>query len=178
MESFEVIRIIFWMYVLFIFMRLLYCNHSEKGYTLAKLNLIYAIDIVILVAYVVYASQFAKASTTPIVFNWIGYFLVFSIIWVNRRVYLPKIIKRGKIYEMTNLRIRRSSAEKLCRVYGTIKEGKHTFDVVMYLSKEEFMVYDAKGMFDKAAQNSAFQVKLLSRIVDHDTIALAEVEKV
>ena len=178
MEAFEIVRIIFWMYVLFIFMRLLYCNHSEKGYTLAKLNLIYAIDIVILVAYVVSASQFAEVSTTPVIFSWIGYFLVFGIIWVNRLIYLPKIIKRGKIYEMTNLRIRRASAEELCRVYGTIKEGKHTFDVVMYLSKEEFMVYDAKGMFDKAAQNAAFQVRLHSRIVDHDTIALAEVEKV
>ncbi len=180
----EAIRIIFWAWVFLLCLQLVGCDGCRKYISLKKLNIGLVVNLLIVTGYVVWRFVFAKeVRIMPLFLDIVGYTMIYLLVFIVRRVYLPKIIEGGKIYRMTDLKAVKNK-ERECRdgdcydIYGTIKEHGYSFNVLMTVGQTDYMRWHAMGMFDKASKSYLNVVLSDYYVKDDKGIAVVRVQEI
>ena len=176
----EIIRIIFWAFVFVLCMQLVCCDDWRKHISFKVLNIGLCVKLVVVAAYIIWSNFFsATPPPDPMFLNIIGYGFIFGLVLIIWRIYLVKIVEDGKIYRMTDLKAAKDEERDCYDVYGVIKEHGFSFNVVMYVSENDYLRWAARAMFDKAAKNSHLNVVLADRYVKDDRgLALLRVSEI
>ena len=158
------VRILLAVFILLLFVLLFVSEKYEKHISINLLNVFFGIECALVVAFIVYDVNLESFGS--IVWDIIGYVFLFLLVWIVRDLYLPKTIENGKTYKMSNLKraIKKGNGDPYAIVSGTIKEGKHTFEVYLEPGSEKIYELMAQGYFDPlASKNKTLDVELFSR---------------
>lgn len=163
---FEIIRIIFGVFIASQAVLLIAHQRIKLPVTQNGLKWSFILKVALIVAYSVYATLHfypQEVFLAPVVF-WaqtsmrliISIFEVFLclLVWF---AFLQHTVKKDKIYQMYNLSLQKQ--EDNYKIYGTIREGAHEFDVVASISTADYMSLSASGYFDKAATHKTIPVR-------------------
>ncbi|MBO4284759.1 MAG: hypothetical protein J5895_00820 [Alphaproteobacteria bacterium] len=146
-----------------LFVLLLISPKLEKHINVKLINTVFLVCSVLVGAFAGYS--FTLETINPRGFSLLGYALLFLLVLIVRGAYLPKIIRKDKIYELSEI----SSAimhipEGQRTIAGSIQEGRYKFYVYAIITPEQEALLAAQGYFDaKASSNKTLKVCLKSR---------------
>ncbi len=156
-----IIRIIFWALVFTEIMLLIFSSKIKCRISVAYTDCSFMVKTIFVVCYAYFTLPKISFHT-----DWflrlIGFIFVILLLFIVRRTYLPKAIRRNKVYQMTNLHFAAPEKDNdNYLVFGDISESDFVFNVFLTLEPEIFMSLQAQGYFDLRAQNKSLSVKLL-----------------
>ena len=163
---FQIIRIVFWVFIISQIVLLL--AHQKIRFPVTQKGLAWSLGlkICLILAYAIYVNIYFYPKEAfflrfvfwgDLFFRSLAYVFEILLVFLVWFAFLQHTVKNNKIYYMTNLSTRRNQDGQY-KVYGTICEGKHKFEVVASISDEQYMELAAVGYFDKAGTHKNLQV--------------------
>lgn len=177
---FEIIRIVFGVFLVSQAVLLLVHRHVKIPVTQNGLKWSFVIKVMLIMAYGIYASWHyypVESLMAPVVFLsqtmmrflvcLLEVFLCF-LVWFS---FLQHTVQKGIIYQMYDLVLQKQDG--IYKIYGTIKEGRHEFSGIAIISDEDYMLLTASGYFDKAAAHKTLPVRYLDFASGNDSYGVS-----
>lgn len=173
---FEIIRIVFGVFLVSQAVLLLVHRHVKIPVTQNGLKWSFIFKVMLIVAYGVYVSWHhyqAENLILPTVYfsqammRFLACLLEIFLCFLVWFTLLQHTVQKSKIYQMYDLAQKKH--ENIYKVYGTIREGAHEFSCVAIVSHEDYMLLTATGYFDKAGSHKTLPVRYLNFASGDDT---------
>jgi len=163
---FQIIRIVFWVFIISQVVLLL--AHQKIRFQVTQKGLAWSLGLKIglIIAYAIYVNVCFYAEEAyflrfafwgNLFFRSLAYIFEILLVVLVWFAFLQHTVQKNKVYYMTGLSARRAQDGEY-RIYGTIREGKHNFDVVASVTDQRYMELAASGYFDKAGAHKSLQV--------------------